>query len=76
MSGRRFGRETVLTALYQLDVGGMEKDEVLELSWVEQELTEDLKEFIKDLINGSIEHQDEIDKLTINLHGHRSNNYD
>jgi len=65
MRGRRFGRIMVLSALYQIDVGSLDKEKVLQMDWVEEEIPDDLRGFVIDLINGAIEHQELIDKLII-----------
>jgi len=61
--GRRFGRIIVLSALYQMDIANTPKEKILKLDWVEKKITEELKEFIFDLINGTLEHLEEIDSL-------------
>ena len=63
MVGRRFARVTVLSALYQMDVGDFTKEKVLELDWIDEEVSDDLKEFISDLVCGTIDHLDRIDDL-------------
>lgn len=65
MVGRRFGRVSALAALYQIDIGDYTKEKVLKLDWVKDEITDDLKEFIYDLVNGSMEHLKEIDDLIV-----------
>ncbi len=63
MGGRRFGRTVVLSGLYQYDVSGMPLDQILKFEWVNHEITGELKDFIADLIKGTIKHLDEIDDL-------------
>ncbi len=63
MVGRRFGRVTVLSALYQIDIGDFSREKILELDWVTEKISDDLKEFIVDLINGTINNLEKIDDL-------------
>ena len=65
MFGRRFGRVSVLSALYQMDIGSCSLEKILELDWITEEISDDIKEFIHDLINGAVEHQEEIDNLIV-----------
>lgn len=65
MVGRRYGRVAVLSALYQIDIGTFPREKVLTFDWITEELSDDLKEFISDLINGSMDHLDQIDELIV-----------
>ncbi|MBU1077383.1 MAG: transcription antitermination factor NusB [Spirochaetes bacterium] len=46
-----------------MDVGDFTKEKVLELDWIDEEVSDDLKEFISDLVCGTIDHLDRIDDL-------------
>ncbi len=48
-----------------MEVGKLTKQKILKLEWVTQKIPGDLEEFIFDLINGVIEHQNEIDDLIV-----------
>ncbi len=63
--GRRFGRITALSALYQMEVGSLARERVLKLDWVTQEMPDDVKDFIFDLVNGVSDNQKEIDELIV-----------
>ena len=65
---RRKGRILAFQGLYSWDVGGMTKEEVLALSWVENEKNEEVTDtetatFARVLIAGAIENQAKIDEL-------------
>ncbi len=65
---RRKGRILAFQGLYSWDVGGMTKEDVLALSWVENEKNEEVTDtetatFARVLIAGAIENQAKIDEL-------------
>ena len=65
---RRKGRILAFQGLYSWDVGGMTKEDVLALSWVENEKNEEVTvtetaTFARVLIAGAIENQAKIDEL-------------
>ncbi|MCR5724921.1 MAG: transcription antitermination factor NusB [Treponema sp.] len=72
---RRKGRVLAFQGLYSWDVGGARLDDVLTLSWAENEKTaepvdEDSGAFARFLIAGTAEHKEEIDRLiTAHLNG-------
>lgn len=53
----------VLSALYQMDIGNVPLEKLISLDWMENEVTEELKEFIRDLIRGTVDHLSGIDEL-------------
>lgn len=65
MSSRRRGRELALQMLYQLDMVRSGVEEVISTFWNLQESmpTEEIKEFSDDLVRGTFEHSEEIDRL-------------
>jgi len=63
LGGRRFGRAVVLSALYQYDIANTPVEELLKFKWLKEPLTDDLKEFVVDLIVGTLQHLEEIDEL-------------
>ncbi len=63
LGGRRFGRTIVLSALYQYEVSKVPLEKLVKLEWVDYDLTDDLKEFIIDLISGTINNIEKIDEL-------------
>ena len=65
---RRKGRILAFQGLYSWDVGGMTKEDVLALSWGENEKNEEVTDtetatFARVLIAGAIENQAKIDEL-------------
>lgn len=62
---RRKGRILAFQALYSWDVGGVPADQLVNFTWTENENGEsadsESKTFARLLINGAIEHMDEID---------------
>ncbi len=63
MGHRRKAREYALQGLYMYETVGAPVEELASLDWVEREIAEDIKEFARDLISGSIGHLEEIDTL-------------
>lgn len=63
MGHRRKAREYALQGLYMYETVGVPVEELASLEWVEREIAEDIKEFARDLISGSIGHLEEIDTL-------------
>src|SRR6266508_5258403 len=60
---RRRSRELALQALYEMDVGGHEPMAALERLILASHLNENLAQFSRDLLNGVLEHREEIDRL-------------
>lgn len=65
---RRKGRILAFQGLYSWDAGGMTKDDVLTLSWAENDageavLEQETSAFARILIAGAIENQEQIDNL-------------
>jgi transcription antitermination protein NusB len=65
---RRKGRILAFQALYSWDVGGVQLDDLLKLSWTESDtgaepVDEESASFARMLIAGTIEHHEEIDSL-------------
>jgi len=63
MGHRRKAREYALQGLYMYETVGAPLEELASLDWVEREIGEDIREFARDLISGSIGHLEEIDNL-------------
>ena len=63
MGHRRKAREYALQGLYMYETVGTPLEELASLDWVEREIGEDIREFARDLISGSIGHLEEIDDL-------------
>ena len=63
MGHRRKAREYALQGLYMYETVGAPLEELASLDWVEREIGEDIREFARDLISGSIGHLEEIDDL-------------
>lgn len=65
MSSRHRSRELALQLLYQIDMSRIGVDEAIRAFWElqESELSEDTREFCEDLVKGTFEHSDEIDRL-------------
>lgn len=63
MGHRRKSREYALQGLYMHETVHTPLSELLNLSWVEKEPAEDIKQFAITLITGSIQNQEEIDNL-------------
>ena len=74
---RRKGRILAFQGLYSWDVGGMEEDQILTFSWVENDNGEsadiESRTFARLLISGTIEHISEIDGQ---IKDHLSDNWD
>ncbi len=52
-----------MQTLYQVSWGELERGEALRLSWLEREADLSAREFAKLLIEGTLDHQEEIDTL-------------
>lgn len=65
MSSRRKGRELAIQMLYQLDMVRAGVDEAIKAFWISQEKMppDDTKEFCEELVRGTFEHSEEIDRL-------------
>lgn len=65
MSSRRRGRELALQMLFQLDLVRTGVDEAIKAFWESQEElpSDDTRDFCEELVRGTFEHSDEIDRL-------------
>lgn len=65
MGTRRFARELIMQGLYQYDVAGAKKENILEflLGKIKQDEEKDITDFIRENFFGVIEHLDFIDEL-------------
>ena len=61
MGSRRSARIIALQALYQIDIGGRNLDDVLSFDWVEKRHDEATLSFARTLIKGTVENLDFID---------------
>lgn len=61
--GRRLAREKALQALFQIDVGRINPEKALHYCFSEGNLSNNVKEFAKTLVMGTVEHLAEVDKL-------------
>ena len=61
--GRRASREIAMKLLYQLELQKDDKEEQIQIRLQENELTENDKEYILDVVNGSLDKIAVIDKL-------------
>ena len=59
---RRKARILALQALYEIDSVGREPEAVTERALATSEMTEENRNFIREVINGTVKHQEEIDK--------------
>ena len=62
MSRRREGREAAIQYLYQLDLHGVEVDELLGDFWTLRDTTENARTFAEQLIAGVVAHRMQIDE--------------
>ncbi|OHD67515.1 MAG: transcription antitermination factor NusB [Spirochaetes bacterium RBG_16_49_21] len=65
MGHRRKAREYALQGLYMYELSDTPIEELLKLQWVDKKIPDNIREFAVTLINGSVEHMDEIDELII-----------
>jgi N utilization substance protein B len=63
MGHRRKAREYALQGLYMYELVKTPLDELLALEWVDKNISDDIREFTRSLIRGSIESMPEIDTL-------------
>jgi len=63
MGKRRKSRELALQALYQVDFHGADASEQLQRFWEEQRLSEELLQFVRDLVEGVIARREDLDRL-------------
>jgi N utilization substance protein B len=63
MGRRRKAREIALQVLYQIDVLKVDAKEAIQLFWSNFEVSEEAREFSVELIEGTWNHREEIDKL-------------
>ncbi len=61
MGSRRSARIIALQALYQIDIGGRNLDDVLTFDWVDKRYDEATLSFARTLIKGTVENLDFID---------------
>jgi N utilization substance protein B len=65
MGHRRKAREYALQGLYMYEISKTPVEELAKLSWVDKPIPDNIREFAVTLIEGSIEHVNEIDELII-----------
>lgn len=65
--GRRQARETAIKSLYQVDVGGAEPESAITNAVDMDQLNQEDIDFARELVMGSIEHMQEIDKTISSL---------
>jgi len=65
MGHRRKAREYALQGLYMYELSDTPIEELLKLQWVDKKIPDNIREFAVTLLNGSVEHMDEIDELII-----------
>ncbi|MFZ5652295.1 MAG: transcription antitermination factor NusB [Bacillota bacterium] len=65
--GRRQARETAMKSLYQVDVGGAEPESAITNAMDMDQLSPEDIDFARELVMGSIEHMQEIDKTISSL---------
>ncbi len=63
MGERRRGREYALQMLYQIDVGGGDPQEAASTFWEGKKVAAESRRFAEALVNGTLEHLQEIDAL-------------
>jgi len=63
MGNRHKAREIALQGLYMFEIGKAQVEDILELDWIDKPLQDDIKDFAKMLISGTIEKIEEIDSL-------------
>ena len=73
MGARRIGRERALQALYQMEMSALVPEEALETAWNAEPESgapdEESRRFALELVEGVVEHREEIDGL-IETHSH------
>jgi transcription antitermination protein NusB len=62
MKSRRDAREGALQALYEIEVGKVPSEEAFERMVAETELSHDLEEYARRVVDGVLEHRSEIDE--------------
>ncbi|MBI3911711.1 MAG: transcription antitermination factor NusB [Armatimonadetes bacterium] len=67
LSGRRFARELAMKILFQVDVGKLPLDEVLELAFEEVTLAPEDRDYVLDVCRGVLAHQPELDQIISDL---------
>jgi len=65
MGHRRKAREYALQGLYMFEISETPVEELVKLAWVDKSIPENIRDFAVTLIEGSIEHINEIDELII-----------
>lgn len=59
---RRKARILALQALYEIDSAGREPEAVIERALATTEMTEENRNFVREVISGTVKHREEIDK--------------
>ena len=67
MKKRRYGREIALKILYQQDISGSPMDQIESKMYSEHTLTDGIKSFVHDIVEGTCQHMTEIDNLLSRL---------
>ena len=62
MGSRRSARILALQALYQIDIGGKNAEEVLSFEWLDKSFDSSTIEFARQLVRGTVHEWDEIDR--------------
>jgi N utilization substance protein B len=65
LGSRRSARTIALQALYQIDICTKDMEDVLSFEWLDKEYDQHTLDFAKDLIEGSVKHQDYIDSIIV-----------
>ena len=65
MGSRRSARIITLQALYQIDIGNKEIEEVLTFDWLDKEVNPPVLEFARGLIKGTMEKTGFIDSIIV-----------
>ncbi len=63
MGQRRKAREHALQGLYMHEIGKTPLESIVDFKWLDKQMSEEMKVFSSQLIEGTIKHLDEIDEL-------------
>jgi len=63
MGNRRKAREAALQVLYQVDLSKINPGEALELFWMQESASAEIKDFTTQLVEGVLQNQAEVDQL-------------
>ena len=63
MSKRRKGREIVLQAIYQYELGNNNLEDIIQFKWIHKKIPEDISLFAKEIIIGTINNIDFVDNV-------------